>query len=294
MSDREMASDAKRYVLGKMYLVNTVLILCHLGFAYIYIHYQMTVLFFTNFINIGTCLLAFACLKKRMLQQYVHLLFYELYAFMILSIVFLGWTLGFQHYCISFTVAIFFCDFYLHKNETASKKTLAMGLFNMLLYLGLRLWTYFFPHIYSFGNPTLEKGIYILNSVLTFFFVLLYMFIYSSTVNKLENELRKRAERDHTPDRNTFTVCRWGGEEFIVLYIYNGPRDEVINDFDSVRKEVENLSIPYEDKLINVTITIGLTFFRKGISLDDLLKEVDMLLYKGKEAGRNRLMHISE
>ena len=39
------------------------------------------------------------------------------------------------------------------------------------------------------------------------------------------------------------------------------------------------------------TITAGLTFYRKGMSLDELLKEVDTLLYAGKEAGRNRVTH---
>ncbi len=356
MSNREMTSNARDYVLKKMYLVNTVLILCHLGFAFIYNRHQMTVLFFANFVNIAICLLAFICLKKRALKGYVHLMFYELYAFMIASILFLGWELGFQHYCISFTVAIFFCDFYLNKKEVVSKKPIAMGIFNMLLYLSLRIWTYFFPHIYTFGNRALEKGIFIANSVLTFFFVLLYMYIYSTTVNKLENELRQRAERDHltglynrrkmkqilktviTPDstekiavamldidyfknindtyghdagdevlkqfaailkeskndRSNFSVCRWGGEEFLALYTYDNSPDEVIKEFDSIRHTVENTAIRYEDITVRITVTIGLAFYRSGMSLEEFLKEVDSLLYAGKEAGRNRLTYISE
>lgn len=355
MSNREMASDAREYVLKKMYIVNTVLILCHFGFAILYCCYNMTVLFFTNFVNISICLLAFINLKKRELKRYVHLLFYELYAFMTISILFLGWEYGFQHYCISFTVAVFFCDFYLNKNKSVSKKPIAMGLFNMMLYLGLRIWTYFFPHIYTFGSRSPEKGIFIANSVLTFFFVLLYMYIYSSTVNKLENELRQRAERDHLTglynrrkmkqllndtlipeqhksiaiamldidyfknindtyghdagdevlklfsailkaakkDRDNFSVCRWGGEEFLALYTYDGSLEAVIKEFETIRKTVENTGIRYENQLIHITVTIGLTFYKSGMSRDELLKEVDTLLYTGKENGRNRLTYTT-
>lgn len=348
-----MASNAREYVLKKMYIVNTVLILCHLGFAIIYHIYDMTVLFFTNFINIAICLMAFAALKKGELKKYVHSLFYELYAFMLLSILFLGWELGFQHYCISFTVAIFFCDFYLNKKETASIKTVAMGLFNMVLYLGLRIWTYFFPHIYTLENPTLEKAIFLTNSLLTFFFIIMYMYIYSSTVNKLENELRQRAERDHLTglynrrkmkqllksvilpdegktfavamldvdyfktindtyghdagdevlkqfatilkdfknDRSNVSVCRWGGEEFLALYAYDNSPDAVVDEFETIRRTVENTPVRYEGITLHITITIGLAFYRDGMSRDELLKEVDTLLYNGKEAGRNRLTH---
>lgn len=351
-----MTANARNYVLKKMYLVNTVLILCHLGFALVYLRYHMTVLFCANFLNIALCLLAFICLKKRALKKYVHLLFYELYAFMIISILFLGWDLGFQHYCFSFTVAAFFCDFYLNQHKTTSKKTLAMGLFNLALYLALRIWTYFFPHIYTSGNPTLDKAIFFINSVLTFFYVTMYLYIYSSTVNKMEDELRQRAERDHLTglynrrkmkqilkatilpdtnqkfaiamldvdffksindsyghdagdevlkqfaailksqknDRSNFSVCRWGGEEFLALYLYDSTPDAVTEEFEAIRRAVESSVVQYEDLTLRFTVTIGLTFYRKGMSRDELLKAADALLYEGKEAGRNRLMYDSE
>ena len=230
-----------------------------------------------------------------------------------------------------------------------------MGIFNMMLYLSLRIWTYFYPHIYTFGNRGLEKGFFIVNSVLTFFFVLLYMYIYSATVNKLEYELRLRAERDHLTglynrrkmkqilkdtlaseqrdklalamldidyfknvndtyghdagdevlklfaailktskkNRSNFSVCRWGGEEFLALYAYDDSSDAVIEEFEAIRKAVETTTMQYKDNTINITVTIGLTFYRNDMSRDDLLKEADALLYEGKEAGRNRLIYRS-
>ena len=127
MSDRDMAIVARKYVLHKMYIVNTVLVVCHLAFALLYKLFDMDMLFYMNFLNIAICLLAFVCLKKQEFRKYVHLLFYELYAFMIISIIFLGWDYGFQLYCISFTVAIFFCEFYLNKTRTTARKSVFMG-----------------------------------------------------------------------------------------------------------------------------------------------------------------------
>ena len=196
MVQREMATKARSFVLEKIHIINTLLIICHLGFAVIYDLYDMDILFYTNFGNIALCLLAFVFLKKKKLKEYVHFTFYELYVFMVVSIVFLGWDLGFQHYCISFTIAIFFCDFYLNKNYSINKRSIAMGIFNMCLYVGLRIWTFFFPHVYIIENPAIETSIFIVNSILTFFFIIMYMFIYSTTVNKLENDLRNIAEKD--------------------------------------------------------------------------------------------------
>ncbi len=46
MSKREMADKAKVFVLKCMYVVNTVLIICHLGFAFFYNYYDMDILYF--------------------------------------------------------------------------------------------------------------------------------------------------------------------------------------------------------------------------------------------------------
>lgn len=353
MTNRGMTAGAKEFVLRKMYFVNFVLIMCHLGFAFFYNFFDMSVLFFTNLINIGLCLLSFVFLHTTDFKKYVHLLFYELYIFMIVSIIYLGWKYGFQHYCISFTVAIFFCDYYLNKNKKVRKRIIAMAIFNMLLYIGLRLWTNKYPFIYSVENEFIEKTVFILNTILTFFFVTMYLYIYSTTVNKLETDLRNSAEIDyltgifnrrkmisvmeeklkHSENKNLlfamvdvdffkkvndsyghsagdevlcriaellknyntnsikYSVCRWGGEEFLVMYEYDSSQTEAIAEFEEIRKSVEKHNIEYEKNMIKITITIGLVFYKDGETLDSLIKEVDSQLYIGKENGRNRISY---
>jgi len=50
--------------------------------------------------------------------------------------------------------------------------------------------------------------------------------------------------------------------------------------------------IIHKDQVLKMTVTIGLSFYRSSATLEELLKEVDTLLYAGKEAGRNRLSYI--
>jgi diguanylate cyclase (GGDEF)-like protein len=230
-----------------------------------------------------------------------------------------------------------------------------MAVFNMLLYTLLRLWTHYHPFIYKIEMRLIEEIVYIVNGVLTFTFVTMYMSIYSTTVNKLESELRHIAERDpltglynrrkmmqmlssivgegddekiavamfdadffkkvndtyghdagdevlknladilgnHDSGQKKFSVCRWGGEEFLAMYKYDGTHEAVVDEFEGLRKTIENRDIMYEDTKIKITVTIGLAFYRNGKSIDELLKEADDLLYDGKLAGRNRVSYVA-
>lgn len=64
MKKREMAENAREFVLKCMCIVNSVLILCHIGIAFFYDYYNMDILFYINIGFIAVCLLAFICLKK--------------------------------------------------------------------------------------------------------------------------------------------------------------------------------------------------------------------------------------
>ncbi len=346
-------TPVKKFVSQNIYIVNIVLILCHLVFSVIYKNFGMTILFYENLFSIALCLIAFVFLKKKLIRHYVYLAFIELYIFMIFSLFFLGWELGYQYYCISFTISAFFCDFYLNKREKLTKVSVSMAILNMFLYVGFRLWTYHHEPIYLFENKIVEHGIFVVNSILTFFFISLYMFVYAITVDKLKNELRYMAENDsltglynrrkmmailenlinfqckknivvamidvdffkkvndtyghdagdevlikvaeifknYNFENTKCSVCRWGGEEFLIVNEYDCSEETVIANFEELRKTVENSVVTYGDKIIKITITMGVSFYQKGLSLDLTLKKADLLLYKGKESGRNRVSY---
>ncbi len=88
-------------------------------------------------------------------------------------------------------------------------------------------------------------------------------------------------------------VARYGGEEFIIL-LYNGEADDVGNLAERIRKKVEQFSFVFEDKLIPVTLSLGVCSLQgeKIDSLDYLIKNADDALYQAKNKGRNQVQII--
>ena len=79
-------------------------------------------------------------------------------------------------------------------------------------------------------------------------------------------------------------TCRWGGEEFVVWFPVGGGDPEVLRQ----KMEKMDIGIPNCDKIINVTISIGVAS-GEG-ELIDLISRADVALYKAKQSGRNRVV----
>ncbi len=90
------------------------------------------------------------------------------------------------------------------------------------------------------------------------------------------------------------SVYRYGGEEFVVI-ISNCGLDIVDKAAERFRASVETLEIPYEDKVLKVTISLGACWaeYGKYESPQELFKTADANLYKAKESGRNRCVSHS-
>jgi len=100
--------------------------------------------------------------------------------------------------------------------------------------------------------------------------------------------LQRFAELIKSLCRDADFVCRYGGEEFIVimpgasLAISQG-RAELI------RTKFEALHVPYENHLLHATVSLGIaTYPQHSLHSDDLLILADRALYHAKEEGRNR------
>ena len=97
---------------------------------------------------------------------------------------------------------------------------------------------------------------------------------------------------DKQKENNDFHVCRWGGEEILLLYegqdINN---DAIIHEFEKLRQLVQNTVVSYKNTEIKITVTIGLAFYNNGITVQQLISTADDNLYAGKKAGRNRVVY---
>ncbi len=85
------------------------------------------------------------------------------------------------------------------------------------------------------------------------------------------------------------TPVRWGGEEFLLIFENMGA-EEAEEYLQHLIRVVEEKDTYYEDKLIKVTLTVGITEGDYKRSIDDVVSEADELLYQGKQGGRNRVV----
>lgn len=88
-------------------------------------------------------------------------------------------------------------------------------------------------------------------------------------------------------------VCRWGGEEFIIIGNTDG------NTVDEQIAEVSKLldiigSTDFSDANIglkHITITGGITFKKENESYDEWISRADKRLYYGKNHGKNCIIY---
>ena len=79
---------------------------------------------------------------------------------------------------------------------------------------------------------------------------------------------------------------RLGGEEFAIIIINNN-EDEVISKLDYIKKCVSDIVV---NNNITFTVSIGVEVKQElDKSLDEVLEKADILLYKAKDEGRNKL-----
>lgn len=89
--------------------------------------------------------------------------------------------------------------------------------------------------------------------------------------------------------RQTDTTSRWGGEEFLLL-LPNTDQEGAVATAEKFRKMVEAEQFTYENYLIKVTLTLGISICQKGLSPEGAIAMADKALYQGKSFGRNRVI----
>lgn len=91
--------------------------------------------------------------------------------------------------------------------------------------------------------------------------------------------------------RKSDVVCRYGGEEFVIL-ISDGEYKDFLNRAESLRETISKLSMTHNGTEIkNITASLGVASLPvHGNSIHSVLKAADEALYKAKNSGRNRVI----
>lgn len=101
--------------------------------------------------------------------------------------------------------------------------------------------------------------------------------------------LGRIVERCNHAVRGTDCLCRYGGEEFLVLLPFTDQDGAAVMG-ERLRSAVSAAPVVIDQQSITVTISIGVATFKSGESLEALISRADQMLYSAKAAGRNRLM----
>ncbi len=87
---------------------------------------------------------------------------------------------------------------------------------------------------------------------------------------------------------DTDIVCRWGGEEFLLVICK--PLDFTEKIIESIRKKIEDTGIRISDSTLNITMTFGIADSLEAENVDKLLVIADKRLYYGKNHGKNQVV----
>lgn len=89
-------------------------------------------------------------------------------------------------------------------------------------------------------------------------------------------------------------ICRYGGEEFVVV-MPNINRGIAYQRARELRRTLNSLRVPYGVYELTTTISMGIACYPKdGKSRDSILRAADRAMYGAKEAGRNHILAYDE
>jgi diguanylate cyclase (GGDEF)-like protein len=108
-----------------------------------------------------------------------------------------------------------------------------------------------------------------------------------SVLQRVGAELRGQARKEDT-------VCRWGGEEFLVILPNLGVEDGFLAA-ERLRNSIAQAPITCDGQSLHVTVSLGVVEWRSDMtSHEQMLAEVDSVLYEAKRSGRNRTLSIGQ
>ena len=94
--------------------------------------------------------------------------------------------------------------------------------------------------------------------------------------------------------RDSDILCRYGGEEFIII-LPGIAIDNAAKRAEDIRRLVENTAFLYQGKTLRMSISLGVAAYpNHGTQAEEITIKADRALYYSKQTGRNRVTVWSE
>lgn len=89
-------------------------------------------------------------------------------------------------------------------------------------------------------------------------------------------------------------VCRWGGEEFLIVITGASSYQLLCEKMKEVKEDIATGTFAFKGKRISVTVTVGVARHKIQDETDHTISRADKYLYYGKNHGKNQVVSRNE
>lgn len=332
-----------------IYQVNLSLLVMHAVLLLIFAWMHADIMVCVNCFSICIYLVCFWVIRYYGVRVFMPIAYLEIWIHMICSIVFVGWDFGMQIYCFAL-LPVYFYHGYLMFQMSEKKKLCAPVVYSaisIVIYFVGRFYTRLYEPYYELMDyHKFIEGMYLLNSVAAFIFLISFMYQFVMRVMVVDDTLKEKALFDQltgvhnrfymnsviekmdmsepfndywvaimdiddfkgindtyghicgdyvlaeiagilSANNEKYEVCRWGGEEFLLL----GKEETGTNlgyfIIEKIRQQICDKHYIYNEQSFAVSATFGLTYYKQGEPVNDWVNRADCNLYEGKKQGKN-------
>ncbi|WP_296584767.1 GGDEF domain-containing protein [Ruminococcus sp.] len=86
---------------------------------------------------------------------------------------------------------------------------------------------------------------------------------------------------------NDCIVCRWGGEEFLILSTRRKSDTDVL---ETLRKKIAEEEFRFENSTLHITVTVGASHYDSSFTTTSWISKADENLYYGKTHGKDQVV----
>ena len=84
-------------------------------------------------------------------------------------------------------------------------------------------------------------------------------------------------------------ICRYGGEEFVIIFPET-QGDDAFDVLEKVREKIASCPFHFKKNPVQITVSFGVSQFNQGDNLITVFKRADKALYEAKGGGRNKVV----
>ena len=103
--------------------------------------------------------------------------------------------------------------------------------------------------------------------------------------------LRRITEISRLNIRASDVICRWGGEEFIIL-LKECSREDLTKLAEKIRIAIKDSLVEFDGNIVQTSASFGITEYRAPETREQFLIRTDEALYMAKDQGRNRTVYL--